>query len=354
LQEPRTKYKEQSTKLKVPSSKFQAQSSKLKVLQRKMQINRQSAIGNALVECVPNFSEGRKAETVAALSRVIETVETACVLDRHIDPDHNRSVITFVAAPEKIVDAAVAVVGCAAELIDMRRHQGEHPRLGATDVLPFVPIRGVSIDDCVRLAHAAGQRIATELAIPVFFYERAALKPDRVNLEDVRRGALELLRTQISVEPGRAPDVGPLAVHETAGAIAVGARPFLVAFNVNLKSSDVAVARQIAKTVRARDGGLPFLKALGFTLSTRGMVQVSMNLVNYETTGMAAAYDAVRDAARRLGVEIHSTEMVGLVPEKALDRSAEYFGKLENFSADKILEHRLLICKSGGMPPFLT
>lgn len=310
--------------------------------------NRQSAIGNALVECVPNFSEGRKTETVAALSRAIETVETACVLDRHIDPDHNRSVITFVAAPEKIVDAAVAVVTRAAALIDMRAHKGEHPRLGATDVLPFIPISGVTMEDCVRLAHQAGERIARELSIPVFFYERAALNPDRINLEDVRRGALELLREQIAVEPARAPDVGPLVVHETAGAIAIGARPFLIAFNVNLKTRDVAVAKQIARTVRARHGGLPFVKALGFTLSTRGLVQVSMNLVNYETTGMTAAYNAVRDEAKRLSLEIANTEIVGLVPERALDRGAEYFQKLEMFSEDKILEHRLLTCKSGG------
>jgi glutamate formiminotransferase len=208
------------------------------------------------------------------------------------------------------------------------------------------------MEDCVRLAHQAGKRIANELSIPVFFYEQAALRPDRINLEDVRRGALELLREQIAVEPARAPDVGPLVVHETAGAIAVGARPFLIAFNVNLKTSDVAVAKQIARTVRARHGGLPFVKALGFTLSTRGLVQVSMNLVNYETTGMTAAYNAVRDEAARLGVEISSTEIVGLVPEKALDREAEYFQKLENFSEDKILEHRLLICKSGGKPTF--
>ena len=311
-----------------------------------MQIgNQQSAIGNALVECVPNFSEGRNSDTVAALSRAIESVDTTCVLDHHIDPDHNRSVITFVAAPDKIVDAAVTVVRRASELIDMRAHKGEHPRLGATDVLPFIPISGVTMEDCVRLAHQAGERIATELSIPVFFYEQAALRPDRVNLEDVRRGALELLREQIAVEPARAPDVGPLVVHQTAGAIAVGARPFLIAFNVNLKTSKVAVAKQIARTVRARHGGLPFVKALGFTLSTRGLVQVSMNLVNYETTGMTTAYNAVRDEAVRLGVEIDSTEIVGLVPEKALDRDAEYFEKLEKFSEDKILEHRLLTCK---------
>jgi glutamate formiminotransferase len=207
-----------------------------------------------------------------------------------------------------------------------------------------VPIRGVSLEDCAELAHEAGRQIAEVLHIPVFFYEKAALRPERVNLEDVRRGALELLRVQISSEAGRAPDIGPLRVHERAGAIAVGARPFLIAFNVNLKTRDVAVARSIAHAVRARHGGLPFLKALGFELSTRGIVQVSMNLVNYETTGMTEAYAAVRREAERAGAEILSTEIVGLVPENALDRSAAYFEKLENFSEDKILENRLRAC----------
>ena len=299
----------------------------------------------ALVECVPNFSEGRKPETVARLVQAIQSVKTACVLDTHLDPDHNRSVITFVASPEMIVEAALRAVALAAELIDMREHTGVHPRLGATDVLPFIPITGVTIENCTAIANQAGERIARELSIPVFFYERAALKPERVNLEDVRRGALELLREQIAVDPGRAPDVGPLRVHETAGAIAVGARPFLIAFNVNLSSTDVTVARKIARAVRARHGGLPFVKALGFELSTRGLVQVSMNLVNYEATGMTQAYTAVRDEARRLGVKIIGTEIVGLVPENALDREAEYFEKLENFSEDKIFEHRLQACK---------
>lgn len=310
---------------------------------------------NRLIECVPNFSEGRKPDVVKRLSQAIQSVKTACVLDTHLDPDHNRSVITFVAEPEFVVEAAVRVVALASELIDMRRHQGVHPRLGATDVLPFVPISGVTMEDCVALAHQTGGRIASELAIPVFFYERAARRADRVNLEDVRRGALELLREQIAVEPARAPDLGPLMVHETAGAIAVGARPFLIAFNVNLGTRDITVARAIARSVRARHGGLPFVKALGFELSTRGLVQVSMNLVNYEATGMTQAYKAVRDEAERLGVEIVGAEIVGLVPEKALDRSAEYFEKLENFSEDKILEHRLLACRplaseSGGKP----
>ena len=303
------------------------------------------AIDNPLVECVPNFSEGRKIDTVERLAKAIASVETACVLDTHVDPDHNRSVITFVAAPVMAVKAAIRAVALAAELIDMRQHTGQHPRLGATDVLPFVPLRGVTLDDCAALAHQAGERIAHELSIPVYFYERAAMKPDRVNLEDVRRGGLELLRQQITVEPSRAPDVGPPAIHPTAGAIAVGARPFLIAFNVNLLTRDLSIARQVARSVRARHGGLPYVKALGFELSTRGLVQVSMNLVSYEQTGMSKAYEAVRNEASKLGVQIAGTEIVGLVPENALDRTAEYFQKLEDFSEDKVLEARLRICE---------
>lgn len=300
----------------------------------------------SLVECVPNFSEGRKPERVRLIAEAISSVETACVLDMHIDPDHNRSVITFVASPQRVVDAAVNAVRRASELIDMRVHQGEHPRLGATDVLPFVPVHGVTMDDCVHLAHAAGKIIANELAIPVYYYERAALRPDRVNLEDVRRGALELLREQITTNPERAPDEGPAQVHDSAGAIAVGARPFLIAFNVILRTTDIAVARHIARTIRARNGGLPFVKALGFRLHTRALVQVSMNLVNYEVTGMTAVYDAIRREADVLGVEIESAEIVGLVPRNALDRNAAYFTKLENFSEARILEHQIDQCSS--------
>ena len=298
-----------------------------------------------LIECIPNFSEGRRPERVQLIADAIASVESACVLDTHIDPDHNRSVITFVATPERVVEAAVNAVRRASELIDMRTHQGEHPRLGATDVLPFVPVSGVTMDDCVRIAHEAGAVIAKELSIPVYFYERAAKRPERVNLEDVRRGALELLREQITT-PERAPDEGLAKVHESAGAIAVGARPFLIAFNVILRSNDIAIARQIARTIRARNGGLPFVKALGFRLHSRELVQVSMNLINYEVTGMTAAYDAVGVQADLLGVEIDSAEIVGLVPRNALDRDAAYFTKLENFSDAKILEHQIDQCSS--------
>jgi glutamate formiminotransferase len=281
---------------------------------------------------------------VRSIAESIAAVDSACVLDTHIDPDHNRSVITFVARPERVVEAAVNAVRRASELIDMRAHQGEHPRLGATDVLPFVPVRGVTMEDCVRVAHEAGATIASELSIPVYYYEHAALRPERVNLEDVRRGALELLREQITTNPNRAPDVGLARVHDSAGAIIVGARPFLIAFNVILHSGEIDVARQIARKIRARTGGLPFLKALGFRLQTRGLVQVSMNLVNYEVTGMAAAYDAVQREASRLGVQIESAEIVGLIPQNALNCEAAYVTKLENFSEAKILEYQIDQC----------
>jgi glutamate formiminotransferase/glutamate formiminotransferase/formiminotetrahydrofolate cyclodeaminase len=302
----------------------------------------QSAIGNQksamLVECVPNFSEGRKGETVARIARAIESVKGATVLNRHLDADHNRSVITFVAEPDHIVDAALCAVATAAELIDLREHAGEHPRIGATDVLPFIPVNGITMDECVALAHHAGQRIWQELSIPVYFYERAALRPDRVRLENVRGQGFEHLREEIKTNPDRAPDVGEPKLHESAGAIAVGARPFLIAFNVNLRTNDVSIARRIARTVRERDGGLPFVKALGFELQSRGLVQVSMNLVDYKQTTIARAFAAVHHEATRLGIEISGAEIVGLLPRTALDRNAAYFPLLENFRETLVLE----------------
>jgi glutamate formiminotransferase len=296
---------------------------------------------NRIVECVPNFSEGRRPDVIARLCETVESVETATVLGTHRDPDHNRSVITFVASPENVVEAAVRVVRMASQLISLRDHTGEHPRIGATDVLPFIPVSGIKMEACVALAHKAGRRIANELGIPVYFYESAAMRPDRVRLEQVRRHGVEELRSQISLNPDRLPDVGQPRLHETAGAIAVGARPFLIAFNVNLRTSDISIARRIAGTVRERDGGLPFLKALGFELHSRGIVQVSMNLVNYEVTGMGRAFTAVRAEAEKLGVELAGAEIVGLVPEAALDRSAAYFPLLENFTEDLVLENRI-------------
>lgn len=302
----------------------------------------QSAIGNQkssmLVECVPNFSEGRKGQTVERIAQAIESVKGATVLNRHLDGDHNRSVITFVARPEHIVEAALRAVGAAAELIDLRQHAGQHPRIGATDVLPFIPVSGITMEEVVALAHGAGRRIWQELSIPVYFYERAALRPERVRLENVRNLGIEKLRGEIGSNSVRAPDVGKPKLHQSAGAIAVGARPFLIAFNVNLHSRDLSIAQRIAHAVRERDGGLPFVKALGFDLQSRGLVQVSMNLVDYQQTSITSAFAAVQREAKQLGVEIAGAEIVGLLPRAALDRGAAYFPLLENFRETLVLE----------------
>ncbi|HEX7997533.1 MAG TPA: glutamate formimidoyltransferase [Pyrinomonadaceae bacterium] len=301
-----------------------------------------------LVECVPNFSEGRKPETIERLARAVESVEGAVVLDLHVDADHNRSVITFVAEAEVVVEAALRACRLASELIDLRQHAGQHPRVGAMDVLPFVPVRNVTMEECVALAHEAGERIARELHIPVYFYERAALRPERVKLEDVRRGGFEELREEIAkLELRRGPDVGPAVVHESAGAVVVGARPFLIAYNVNLQTNDITVARKIARAVRGRDGGLRYLKALGFELKTRGLVQVSMNLVDFEQTSLHHAFSAVKREAERYGVGVAGSEIVGLVPQAAIDRASEYFLQIENFAPGLILENRIAAAIKG-------
>jgi glutamate formiminotransferase len=294
-----------------------------------------------IVECVPNFSEGRNAKTVRRLVESIESVEGALVLGTHVDADHNRSVVTFVAPPEQIVEAALRVVARAAESIDLGAHAGQHPRMGACDVLPFVPVRGVTVEECVALAHEAGRRIWDELNIPVYFYESAALRPERRNLADVRRGGFELLREQIATVPERAPDVGEPRLHPTAGACIVGVRPLLIAYNVTLNTRDLSVARRVARRVRERDGGLLHLKALGFELESRGVVQVSMNLTSYERTNLHHAFEAVRREAEAEGVEVIASELVGLVPQAALNAAAAHFLRLENYSPDLVLENRI-------------
>jgi glutamate formiminotransferase len=239
------------------------------------------------------------------------------------------------------VEAALRVVARAAELIDLSAHTGQHPRMGACDVLPFVPVRGVTVEECVALAHEAGRRIWDELRIPVYFYEGAALRAERRNLADVRRGGFELLREQIATVPERAPDVGEPRVHPTAGACIVGVRPLLIAYNVTLDTRDLAVAKRVARRVRERDGGLLHLKALGFELESRGVVQVSMNLTSYERTNLHHAFEAVRREAEAEGVEVIASELVGLVPQAALDRAAAHFLRLENYSPDLVLENRI-------------
>ena len=279
-----------------------------------------------LVEFVPNFSEGRDRAAMESVCAAINSVADVRVLDLHMDADHNRSVVTFVAAPEAAVEAAVRAVARAAGLIDISRHAGEHPRVGGTDVLPFVPLAGMDMEACVRLAREAGRRIAHEIDIPVYFYGAAARTHARRNLEDVRRGGFERLRDEIAAVPARAPDEfaggkqGDLPrIHPTAGACIVGARDILIAYNVDLDSDDLSVARDIARAVRARDGGLTGVKALGLRLASRGVVQVSMNLIDYRTTGIAEAFTAVEREASARGIEVAGGELVGLAPRAAID-----------------------------------
>lgn len=294
-----------------------------------------------LVECVPNFSEGRNAETVRALVAAVRAVRGVSLLDEEMDYDHHRSVLTFVGAPEPVAEAAFQAVRAAAGLIDLRTHQGGHPRVGAADVVPFVPIRGVTMDDCVALAKGVGKRIGSELGIPVFLYERAAGHPDRTNLESVRRGGPAGLAYRMETDPAWIPDFGPRTLHPTAGATVVGARPPLIAYNVNLRTDDLAVAKAVAKTVRSSGGGLPFLKAIGVALPSRRLVQVSMNLTNFEETPIHTAFEAVRREAEQRGVEVVGSEVIGLIPQRALTHASEFFLKLERFDPTQVLETRL-------------
>lgn len=294
----------------------------------------------SLVEIVPNFSEGRRPEVVDALRRAIAAVEGAIVLDVSSDASHNRTVITVVAPRERAVDAAFAGIAKAAELIDLTTHTGEHPRIGATDVVPFVPLDGVTMDDCVVLARALGDRVGRELQIPVYLYERAATRPERRNLADVRRGEFEGLQAQLGTDPARAPDFGPARVHPTAGAVAIGARPFLVAYNVYLGGAEnLSVAKEVAKAVRASSGGLAGVKALG--LEVDGQAQVSMNLIDIDTTPLHVAYGAVRDEAAKRGAATTWSEIVGLVPERVLFEAAAHAVQLRGFSPDLVLERQV-------------
>jgi len=294
-----------------------------------------------LVECVPNFSEGRRREVVDELVRTITGVTGVQFLDSEMDADHNRSVVTFAGEPEPVAEAAFRAVQRAAELIDLNHHTGQHPRMGATDVVPFVPVEGLALDDCAALARATGARIGSELGIPVFLYEAAATRPDRVSLADVRRGQFEGLREAIGKDPARAPDFGPPRIHSTAGATAVGARRFLVAFNANLATGDVRVAKAVAAAIRERNGGLKNVRALGFSIENGRRAQVSMNLVDTEATPIHRVLALVRSEAGRHGVMLSGCEVVGLVPEAALLDAAEHTLQLEEFRRDQVLELRL-------------
>lgn len=295
-------------------------------------------MASRLIECVPNFSEARRAEVVDAIQEAIASVPGIKVLDRHSDIDHNRSVITFVGPPEAVEEAAFRGISCAANLIDLEKHHGEHPRIGAADVVPFVPISGVSMQDCVEVARRLGRRVGEELGIPVYLYEAAAARPDRQNLENIRRGQYEGLKEEIVSNPERYPDFGPAKLGP-AGATVIGARPFLIAFNVYLTTNEVSIAEKIARAVRHSSGGLRYVKALG--LEVDGRAQVSMNLTDFHKTPLARVVELIRREASRYGVAIHHSELVGLIPEEALVDAAVWYLQLDQFEKTQILERRL-------------
>jgi glutamate formiminotransferase / formiminotetrahydrofolate cyclodeaminase len=294
-----------------------------------------------LVECIPNFSEGRRREVIQQITDAIRSVPGITLLDVESNADHNRSVISFVGEPGPVKDAALAGAVKAVELIDLTKHKGEHPRMGAVDVVPFVPLSGATMEDCIAIARDFGQELGAKYRIPVFLYEQAARIPERENLADVRAGEFEGLRDKIGTDPSKKPDYGPEMIHPTAGATAVGAREVLIAYNVDLGTSDLGVAKRIAHELRSKDGGLAFVKALGFELKQRRIVQVSMNMTDYHKSQLFKAYELVKMFADRYGVPVVGSEIVGLTPMDALVDSAEYYLRLENFSRDQILEKRL-------------
>jgi glutamate formiminotransferase/formiminotetrahydrofolate cyclodeaminase len=301
---------------------------------------------STLVECVPNFSEGRDPAKVDAIIEAMK-IPGVYLLDREMDSDHNRCVITLVGERDAIQEAAIRGVGKAAEVIDLTKHQGAHPRMGAADVVPFIPIDGVTLEDCVAMARHVGAEIAKRFQIPVYLYEAAAATPERQNLENIRRGQFEGIRADIATNPARKPDFGEPRVHPTAGATVVGARKFLIAYNVFLNTSDVDIAKKIAKAVRFSSGGLRFVKGAGFLV--RGLAQVSMNLTDFEQTPIHRVFEYVKREAARYGVIPVSSEIVGLIPKKALEQAAEWFLQVENFDSSLILENRLTAVMGGKM-----
>lgn len=314
---------------------------------------------STLVECVPNFSEGRDKAKVDAIVAAMK-INGVYLLDREMDADHNRCVITLAGEREPIQEAAILGAGKAAELIDLTQHQGAHPRMGAADVIPFIPMDGVTIEDCVAMARHVGAEIWKRFRIPVYLYEAAATSPERANLENIRRGQFEGIRDEIATNPARRPDFGEFRVHPTAGATVVGARKFLIAYNVFLGTPDVEIAKKVAKAVRFSSGGLRFVKGAGFLV--RGMAQVSMNLTDFEQTPVHRVFELVKREATRFGVMPVSSEIVGLIPKKALEQAAEWFLQVENFDSSLILENRLAAVMGGkaavgglraGVEPFV-
>jgi glutamate formiminotransferase len=294
------------------------------------------------MESVPNFSEGRRPEVVDAIVGAARSVPEVRVLDLHSDEDHNRSVLTLAGPDEPLREAVFRAIARATELIDLRSHTGEHPRVGATDVVPFIPLMGTTMKEAVAAAGALGQRIADELNIPVYFYEEAARRPDRQNLENIRRKGFEELRDAIAEDPEREPDLGPRAVHPSAGAVVVGARGPLIAYNIYLGTADLELAKAIAKAVRHSSGGLRYVKALGLDIPARGQVQVSMNLTNYRRSAIHTVFEMVRSQAEAHGVAVTDSEIVGLVPMEALVEAAAFYLRLHDFEMEQILESRLM------------
>jgi glutamate formiminotransferase len=299
-----------------------------------------------LVECVPNFSEGRDADRVEAIVAAIRSGPGAIVLDHTLDADHNRSVVTFVAPPETVAEAALRGVERAVALIDMNQHKGVHPRIGAADVVPFVPLEGVTLEDCARIAEWTGEEIWRRFRVPVYLYEAARRRPDRADLAHVRSGQFEGLREAVETDPERRPDIGAARLHPTAGATAAGAREFLIAYNINLATLDVAIAQNIARRIRHSSGGFPYVKAMGVPLASRGLAQVSMNLTDFEQIPVDCVFEAVETEAARCGVRIASSEIVGLIPRKAFDMAPEFYQRAGNFRSDTVLEDRLAALES--------
>jgi glutamate formiminotransferase len=294
-----------------------------------------------IIECVPNFSEGRRTEVIDAIINEIKSVEGIRFLDQTHDHDHNRAVLTFVGDPEAMKKAAFAMVAKAAELIDMETHIGEHPRIGATDVVPFIPIKNTSIDECITLAREVGKEIGEKLQIPIYLYEAAATREDRRNLAKVRKGQYEGLKAAIQTDPNRKPDFGPSKLHPRAGATVVGARMPLIAYNVNLNTNDLELAKKIATTIREKDGGFKNVKALGLEIKERGIVQVSMNLTNYQVTPVHVVYDKISELATEAGVEVLESEVIGLIPLAAMVYCAQHYLKALDFKNEQLLEPRI-------------
>jgi glutamate formiminotransferase/formiminotetrahydrofolate cyclodeaminase len=301
-----------------------------------------------LIECVPNFSEGRDPAKIDVIVSAMSSVPGVYVLDREMDADHNRSVITLAGEPDAVAEAALRGVGKAMELIDLTKHTGAHPRVGATDVVPFIPIEGVAIEDCVALARRTGHEIWARYRIPVFFYEAAALRPNRTNLENIRRGQFEGLQAEMKHNHDRQPDVGEPKLHPTAGVTVVGARKFLIAYNVNLNTSDVGIANKIAKAIRFSSGGLRYVKSMGVELKARNLAQVSINLTDFEQTPMHRVYEMVKREAERYGAAPVGSEIVGLIPKKAIEMAADFFLQLENFSPAQVFENKLADALGGA------